>query len=73
MIIQWKPLNGITVNVIIRLMLSDWQRPGHLSKISYNKNLFNVIITAENLVIVISLEKIVFKMLTFSLISIKNL
>ena len=30
--IQWRPLNVITDNVIIRLMLSNCQVPGHLGK-----------------------------------------
>ncbi len=30
-VIQWRPLNVITVNVIIHLMLSVFQRPAHFS------------------------------------------
>jgi hypothetical protein len=33
-IIQWAPLNVITDYVIIRLLLSDFQRPGPISIIS---------------------------------------
>ncbi len=36
-VIQWKPLNVITVNVIIRLMLSALQRPALLSQTSGKK------------------------------------
>ncbi len=33
-VIQWKPLNVTTVNVIIWLILSDWKRTGRLNNIS---------------------------------------
>jgi hypothetical protein len=35
--VKWKPLNVITVNVIIRFILSVWWRPGHSSNFNSNK------------------------------------
>ncbi len=42
--LQWKPLNVITDNVIIRLMLSEWPGPKPLSMKNYIKNL-DIVIT----------------------------
>jgi hypothetical protein len=36
-LVQWKPLNVITVNVIIWFILSVWSRPGHSSNFNSNK------------------------------------
>jgi hypothetical protein len=35
-VIQWKPLNVITDNVIIRLMLSLYERPGLIVQTTNN-------------------------------------
>ncbi len=48
--LQWKPLNVITDNVIIRLMLSNWPSPKSLLMNYYLKNLDIVITTSDNVI-----------------------
>ncbi len=40
LVIQWAPLKGITVNVVIRLLLSDFQRPKDNAISSYDTENF---------------------------------